>query len=350
MVTLQELLSIDLPIIQAPMAGTSTPALAAAVSNAGGLGSLGLGSSSPAIAREAILLTQKLSQKPFNANFFCHTPSPRVPATEQAWIQHAQPLFDRFNAKPPSDLPTIYKSFQSNNDYLDLVLELRPAVVSFHFGLPLPHQRQALLESGLCLIASATSLKEARAITDAGFHAVIAQGWQAGGHRGMFDPDGPDERLTTDALTKLLVRETDLPVIAAGGIMDGRDIGHALDNGAIAAMLGTAFIGCPESAADEGYRARLAKGGSTVMTRAISGRPARCLTNSITEWLADVPDAEVPTYPNAYALGKALNDAAKASGQTGYGAQWSGTEASRARTMPAAALIATLMEELRAAG
>ncbi|WP_290686895.1 MULTISPECIES: NAD(P)H-dependent flavin oxidoreductase [unclassified Haematobacter] len=336
-------MTIVLPIFQAPMAGVSTPALAAAVSEAGGLGALGLGASSATAARQAITDTQALTKKPINVNFFCHRPVPRNEPVETAWIHTASPLFANFGATPPSTLEEIYISFRETDDLLRVVLELRPAVVSFHFGLPRPHQIAALRNAGLVLIASATSLSEARMIADAGFHAVIAQGWEAGGHRGMFEPDGPDERLSTDDLTRLLVREAGLPVIAAGGLMDGQDIRRMLDMGATAAQLGTAFVGCTESAADQAYRERLAKGGETEMTRVISGRPARCLTNRFTSWGQAFPETDVPAYPRAYDLGKALNAAAKARGETGYGAQWAGTGAGRGMKGDAAEVMRALV-------
>lgn len=329
------------------MAGVSTPAMAAAVCEAGALGALGLGASTPDAAAKAIAETRAATARPLNVNFFCHAPARRDAAIERAWIACAAPLFAEFGAEPPSELHEIYASFRDGDDMLAVVLDARPAVASFHFGLPRPDQLDAMRQAGTVLIASATSLDEARQIEAAGLDAIVAQGWAAGGHRGVFDPAAPDERLDTESLTRRLARETSLPVIAAGGLMDGRDIARALGWGAIAAQLGTAFIGCPESSADAGYRARLAEGGDTVMTPAISGRAARCLTNRFTDWTGGIPTAEIPAYPCTYDLGKALNAAAKAAGEPGFGAQWSGTEASRARSLPASDLVATLAAEMR---
>lgn len=342
---LRRLFGIDLPILQAPMAGISSPAMAAAVSAAGGLGALGLGAATPAAARQAIADTRARTSAPFHVNFFCHAPAAPDPVRETAWITRMAPLFDRFAATPPAALAEIYPSFTSNDESLRLLLELRPAVVSFHFGLPRPDQTGALRGAGITLLATATSLAEARAIRAAGFQAVIAQGWEAGGHRGCFDPDAPDDRMSTEALTRLFLRDAGLPVIAAGGIMDGHGIRHALSLGAVAAQLGTAFVGCPESAADPAYRARLAQGGGTVMTRAISGRPARCLRNAFTAWAEGAEDA-APAYPRAYHIGKALHAAAQARGEGGYGAQWAGTGAGAVRTLPAGELVGTLAAEL----
>lgn len=338
---------LGLPILQAPMAGVATPAMAAAVSQAGALGALGLGASSPDDAGQAIRDLQARTPAPFNVNFFCHAPPSRDDRREQGWIDRTGPLFAEFDAAPPAALKQIYDSFRGHDELTGLVLQLRPSVASFHFGLPLPEQIAAMKAAGILLMASATSVAEARQIEAAGLDAVIAQGWQAGGHRGIFEPDGPDERLATAELTRRLAGQTALPVIAAGGIMDGRDIRRALQNGAQAAQLGTAFIACPESAADAAYRARLMQAGRTRMTRVISGRPARCLTNRLTEWGAGTADADVPAYPCAYDLAKALNAAAKAAGETGFGAHWSGSECARARSLPAAALVQALAREMQ---
>lgn len=233
---------------------------------------------------------------------------------------------------------------------LAMLLATRPRVVSFHFGLPSQEQIHALRAAGSILLASATSLHEARLAAEAGVHAVVAQGSEAGGHRGIFDPDGEDTRLGTVALVRLLTRALDVPVIAAGGLMDGAGIAAALRLGAGAAQLGTAFIATDESAADAGYRAALFSTAAhhTVVTRAISGRPARCLANRFTAWGADVPAAEIPAYPIAYDAGKALNAAAKAAGEFGYGAQWAGQGAPLARALPAGMLMAELIAEMGA--
>ena len=167
---------------------------------------------------------------------------------------------------------------------LAMLVAEKPKVVSFHFGVPSPDRVEALRRAGIVLLGSATSVDEARALAAGGVHAIVAQGYEAGGHRGVFDPDAEDDRLGTMALTRLVVRAVDLPVIAAGGIMDGAGIAAALRLGASAAQLGTAFVACPESQADAGYRAALMGEAAhhTVMTRAISGRPARCLANRFT--------------------------------------------------------------------
>ncbi|MEZ0466115.1 NAD(P)H-dependent flavin oxidoreductase [Phaeobacter sp. SYSU ZJ3003] len=344
-------LDLEVPIFQAPMAGVSSPAMAAAVSNAGGLGALGIGASGVAQAREMIQQTRALTARPFNVNVFCHQPAVPDPAREAAWLDLLAPVFARFDAVPPAALSEIYTSFVVDRDMQKMLLAERPAVVSFHFGLPAPDLMLALKEAGIFLMASATSLAEARAIRDAGVQAVVAQGWEAGGHRGIFDPAAPDERLSALDLTRLLVAEVDLPVVTAGGLMTGGDIAAALRLGASAAQLGTAFIDCSESLADGAYRARLHSKAAeaTQMTAAISGRPARCLANDFTAWAAEHADAAVPDYPIAYDAGKALNAVAKSAGASGFGAQWAGQGAPRVRSGSASDIMAALIAEWRVA-
>ena len=254
-------------------------------------------------------------------------------------------------AQPPARLTEIYQTFLTDDAKLAVLLAERPAVVSFHFGLPARDRIEALRAAGILLLATATSLEEGKAVAAAGIDAVVAQGYEAGGHRGVFDPDGPDGQLGTVALTRLLVKKLDIPVIAAGGIMDGAGVAASLTLGAAAAQLGTAFIACPESSADAGYRAALLgpPAEHTVMTSAISGRPARCLANRFTALGVGVEQGAVPDYPIAYDAGKALHAAAKAAGEFGYGAQWAGQGAPLARASPAAELVARLRSEMEKA-
>jgi nitronate monooxygenase len=347
--SLLALLGIQKPIIQAPMAGVSTPALAAAVSNAGGLGSLGVGAMNADAARKVIRDTRALTDKPFHINVFCHRPAIADEAVEREWLRWLAPHFSRFGAKPPEKLGEIYTSFIEDDAMLKVFLEEKPAVVSFHFGLPSKEAIAALKDAGIRLLASATNLKEAAVVAEAGVDAIVAQGIEAGGHRGMFDPEALDEGLGTFALTRLLACNARLPVIAAGGIMDGAGIAAALALGAQAAQLGTAFVACPETSIDEGYRRALLGDAAshTILTPAISGRLARSMVNGFTELglVADRP--RTPDYPIAYDAGKALHAAAKAKGDFGYGAQWAGQAAALARSMPAAELIAVLESEFR---
>jgi nitronate monooxygenase len=259
-------------------------------------------------------------------------------------------LFGRFGAHPPAALREIYTSFLADGAMLAVLERAAPAVVSFHFGLPAPEAVARLRARGALLLATVTTPAEAALAAAAGVDALVAQGWEAGGHRGVFDPDAPDDRLGTLALVRLLTTGVPLPVVAAGGIMDGAGISAALALGAAATQMGTAFIACPESAADGAYRAALASEASrrTAMTRAISGRPARCLANAFTRWGEGVADADVPEYPLAYDAGKALNAAARAAGEAGYGAHWAGQGAPLSRALPAAELVQTLGAELDA--
>lgn len=345
--TLLETLRVDIPIVQAPMAGISTPEMAAAVSNAGGLGSIAVGATDAAGARAMIEALAAQTPRAFNVNLFVHAAPLRDAERESAWIEALAPTFRRYGAEPPKALRTIYRSFAEDDEMLAVLLDIAPPVVSFHFGLP-PQDRIAALKGAGCkLFATVTNPAEAEAARRAGVDAVVAQGYAAGGHRGVFDPAAPDDRLETMTLTRLLVARSGLPVIAAGGVMDGRGVRAVLDLGATAAQLGTAFVACPESRADEAYRLALRGPAAqhTVMTTAISGRPARCLRNLFTDWGAGGPPAP-PDYPVAYDAGKALNAAARAAGEGGFGAQWAGQGAPFSRPMPAAELVRLLHREM----
>lgn len=347
--TLLRLLGIAKPIIQAPMAGVSTPALVAAVSNAGGLGSLGLGATNAAGARKVIHETRALTTQPFNVNVFCHSAATADKAVERQWLEWLAPEFEQYGATPPASLSEIYTSFVADPAMVEVFLEEKPAVVSFHFGLPSAEVIAALKKAGIKLFAAATNLQEAGQGVAAGVDAIVAQGIEAGGHRGIFNPDAADDRLGTFALTRLLAKKFTLPVIAAGGIMDGAGIAAALALGAQAAQLGTAFVACPETSIDEGYR-RAILGESarhTTFTAAISGRVARSMVNRFTELGDDAHSPTPPAYPIAYDAGKALHAAAKAKGEFGYGAQWAGQAAALARSLPAAELVAQLEREMK---
>lgn len=323
-------IGVTLSVIQAPMAGVSTPALAAAVCEAGGLGSVALGALSADAAEKAILATRALTARPFAVNLFCHHPARRDPAREAGWLARLWPEFARHGAEPPRALSEIYQSFRVDDAMLRMLVRLRPAVVSCHFGLPEPEQLAALRECGALLLATATNADEGQRIADAGLDGIVAQGWEAGGHRGMFDPEAGDARLDCLSLIRALSR-IGLPLVAAGGIMTRPDARAAMDAGAAAVQCGTAFLLAPEAATSAPHRAAMA-GGRTVMTRAISGRPARGMINRFTA----IDGIDAPDYPVAYDAGKALNAAAMAVGDTGYGAFWAGTGAARASARPAA--------------
>jgi len=333
------------------MAGVATPALAAAVSNAGGLGGLGIGTAGIDAARKMITETQKLTSKAYNVNLFVHaTPSQTESKNESAFLDALRPMYDEVKLECPKKLPDPALSFLDDKPLLDLLLEMKPPVVSFHFGLPPADTLRQFKDLGIVLIATATSLDELRAIEQAGLDAVIAQGQEAGGHRGVFDPTAHDELLSTLDLVRLFAKHTSLPIIAAGGIMDGRDINSALEAGAVAAQLGTAFIPCPESTTDDGFRQALTetRAEDTVFTRLVSGRPARGLRNRYTELEKELAGTTIPDFPIGYKMTKALTAHAKEAGVEGYEVRWAGTQAARSRTMPAAELVSVLMREMEA--
>jgi nitronate monooxygenase len=341
------------PIIQAPMAGTATPALAAAVSNAGGLGSLGIGASTPAQARQMIEHTRALTAAPFNVNVFCHAPARRDAAREAAWLQHLAPLFQQVGATLPAALNEVYRSFVGDDEVFEMLLQQRPAVVSFHFGLPPREHIAALQRVGCVTLATATNLDEAAQIEAAGVDAIVAQGIEAGGHRGLFDPEaGDDQRWSTAVLLRLLRQRTRLPLIAAGGIMDGAGIRAMLDLGAAAVQMGTAFILCPESSASPAYREQLKdarRAARTQLTAVLSGRPARGLVNRLIEH-GEAPGSPPPAaYPLAYDAAKQLHAAAAAQGRHEFAAHWAGQGAPLARELPAAQLVALLVDEWQSA-
>lgn len=343
--SLLENLGIKHPIFLAPMAGVSTPELAAEVSNQGGLGSLGLGASSIDAARQQILKTQELTDYPFQLNFFCHESMPLDHSVAQAWIEQFKDKFTEYGAVPPSQLNCIYPSFKDNDDFLNLVLETQPRAVSFHFGIPHPHQIQALKQAGILTMVSATNFAEAKAIEAAGIDIIIAQGIEAGGHRGIFNTQF-DASVKTSNLVKLIKQHVSLPIVAAGGIMDGHQARQMLNFGADAVQLGTAFVQCKSSNANEAYRKALLSKPLTQVSASISGRPARGIIN---HWHieVDTPNRlDVPAYPYTYDLAKQLHAAAVKQGDHGYGAFWAGSNVAKIREMEASDLINQLVLEM----
>jgi nitronate monooxygenase len=337
------LLGIEHPLIQAPMGGAATPALAAAVSGAGGLGSLG----SSVLAPEALIrharVVRELTDRPFNVNFFCHQP-PTVDGPEAV---RARERFGTLYAElglgepPEPSVPPI--AFDEAR--LAALLEVRPAVASFHFGLPEPAAVDALHEAGCRILSSATTVAEAERLAERGVDAVIAQGAEAGGHRGSFLIAGDDGPVGTLALVPQIVDAISVPVIAAGGIGDGRGLAAALALGAGGAQIGTAFLACPEASIHPLYRAalRTARAEDTTITRAFSGRPARALRNRVTEEAGDDPLA----YPAQFSMTEPLGAAAARRGSTDFLAMWAGQAAPLAREMPAADLVARIIADAR---
>lgn len=341
-------LDIRYPIIQAPMAGISTPALAAAVSEAGGLGSIAVGTVNAEGARAAIAAVREKTQRPFNVNVFTHAPAQADPVREAAWLDWLRPHFARFGAEPPASLNEIYRSFLADEAMLALLLEQRPAVVSFHFGLPPQDWIDQLKAAGIVLFTTATSLDEALRIEQAGIDVIVAQGIEAGGHRGIFDPTQPDPALPTFELLEQLSGKVGLPLVAAGGIMDGKQIRTAFYHGASAVQMGSAFIACPESSAPPHHRALIANGAEleTAMSAVISGRPARGIVNKLFTEVGAEGHPPLPDYPITYDAAKALHAAASSKGSQDYSVNWGGTNFAQARAMPAGELVAVLAAEM----
>ncbi|ALW86029.1 2-nitropropane dioxygenase [Hymenobacter sedentarius] len=344
-------LGIAYPIIQAPMAGVSTPALALAVSRAGALGSLATGAAaSPQAVAEQVATLQAATDRPFNVNLFCHQPAPADDARDAQWLAYLRPFFTALGSTPPSHLDELYPSFVTNDALLAVLVAARPRVISFHFGLPTPAQLATLRGTGAVLLACVTTPAEARRAEAAGVDALVAQGVEAGGHRGTFDP-AVEPGIGTLELTRQLARQSRLPVVAAGGLMDGADIAAALRAGASAVQLGTAFVTCPESAAAAPYREALLRQPPlpTALTPVISGRPARGLVTRFVQEV-DRPDRPpVAPFSRAYVAGKALVAAAQQAGEAGFAVQWAGTGVGRSRTLPAADLVQALMLEVERA-
>jgi nitronate monooxygenase len=330
-----ELLGIEQPILQAPMASAATPALAAAVSEAGGLGALGSAMLPVEELRRQTAELRDLTQRPFQLNFFCHEPPEVSGDIATRAREYFAPLYDELGLGDPPQPSTPAVEFGEAR--LEALLELRPPVVSFHFGLPSRAAMDAIRAAGIVVLASATTVAEARHLEGHGADAVVAQGAEAGGHRGSFLVDGDDGPVGTIALVPQVVDALGVPVIAAGGIADGRGLAAVLALGAGAAQIGTAFLPCPESGISPLYREalRAARADGTIVTRAVSGRPARALRNRLTQELSGV----LP-YPAQLSLTVPLF-AAEAAGAE-FQAMWSGQAAALASEVPAAQVVASI--------
>src|SRR3984893_7391497 len=289
-----ELLGITHPVIQAPMAGFAPPALAAAVCNAGGLGSIGCAGIPPATVRDQITALRQATNRPYNLNFFVHS-HPRLDPDAAARMRtRLAPYFDEFGLGPVPEPTEPFPPF--DEERLDLVLELRPRVVSFHFGLPDATAVRRVKGAGCIILSSATTVAEARSLEANGADVIIAQGFEAGGHRGSFSDSAGAGMVGTMALVPQIVDAVHLPVIAAGGIADGRGIAAAFALGASGVQMGTAFLGCPEATVSPLHRARLraAADDGTELTRVFTGRPARALRNRFAPEMADTAPLDFP--------------------------------------------------------
>lgn len=347
--TLQQRLGLASPIVLAPMAGSTTAALAAAVSNAGALGSHGCAAMTVKQAREDIRNIAANTNKPFNVNFFCHQAPITDPTRDAKWIDLLTPYFREFDTEPPGELKLGYKGLNDNPAMVDMLLEEKPPIISFHFGVPNSDIVSQFKAAGIMLFGCATHLKDAKAIEVAGLDAIVVQGFEAGGHRGVFNVS-EDTQAPLFTLLEEIAAHCQLPLIAAGGIMDGSDIAQALQAGADLVQMGTAFLLCPEAKTSDAYRAALTAGSGTDTTiiSVISGRPARGFSNRLHAELADKA-CLMPDYPFPYSASKALTAAASRRGSEDFLVHWSGTGVDRIRALPTAELIAALQRELEEA-
>ena len=336
-------LGIELPIIQAPMAGVQDSALAIAVSNAGGLGSLPAAMLSPdALHAELTAITSSTS-KPFNVNFFCHTPPVPDAKREAAWRDLLRPYYAELGLDLDS-VPAGPGRAPFSHDYVDVLNRFKPAVVSFHFGLPQPDLLQRVRAMGAKIFSSATTVDEAQWLTQRGVDAVIAQGFEAGGHRGMFLSNDVTTQVGTLALVPQIVNGVGVPVIAAGGIADATGVAAAMALGAAAVQIGTAYMLCPEATTSAVHRAAIASDASrhTTLTNVFTGRPARGIVNRIIREIGPISSL-APQFPLAAAAILPLRSAAEARGSSDFSPLWSGQNTSGCRDVPAATLTMELV-------
>lgn len=345
--SLQERLGLTLPIIQAPMAGVQGSTLAIAVSNAGGLGSLPCAMLSLEALRRELETLRAQTSRPFNLNFFCHQSPVPDAAVEQAWRQRFAAYYTELGVDPAS--VTAGPARQPfNADMAALVTEFRPAVVSFHFGLPAPELLAAVRASGALILASATTADEALWLEAHGADAVIAQGVEAGGHRGMFLSDDIATQVGTFALLPQVVQALKIPVIAAGGIADAAGVQAALVLGAAAVQVGTAYLLCPEATTSAVHRAALKSESArvTALTNVFSGRPARGIVNRMVRELGPMSPL-APAFPLATPASAPLRAQAESQGSGDFSPLWAGQNVSGCAEIPAAELTRRLAETVR---
>jgi len=343
---LLELLGIDHPIIQAPMAGSTTPALVGAVSNAGGLGSLGCARQTPDGLRTLNADIRKATNRPFNLNFFAHEEPELDEAAAAEMRERLAPYYKELGIGEVPSATVPYGGF--DDAILQVMLDLRPPVISFHFGLPDEAALTALKEAGIILIASATTVAEAKLLESSGMDAIIAQGYEAGGHRGTFAGPMETGTVSTFPLVPQVVDAVDVPVIAAGGIADGRGIAAALALGASGVQMGTAFLTCTEASVHPVWRDALVNGQAedTMVTALSSGRPARLVRNRLYDELADL-EHDAPPFPVHYSLVAPLRTAGGSQDTPDFQAMYAGQAMAMNRAMPAADLVETLVAETR---
>jgi nitronate monooxygenase len=346
-----ERFGLRLPLVQAPMVGATTPALAAAACNAGALGMLGAGAMTPDKLSAEVAAIRAATTRPFGVNLFVLEPAAAEEATVSRALEAIDPLRQALGL-PPGRVPERYAP--AFREQLDQLIALRVPVASFTFGVLDAADVVRLKAAGSYVIGTATHVAEGIAWREAGADAVCAQGFEAGGHRGTFIDAGRNPLVGTMALVPQLVDALDIPVLAAGGIMDGRAIAAAIALGAQAAQLGTVFLRCAESSAAEDWKKRLAASAdtSTAITRAITGRYARGIRNTLMDTLEAQPERVAP-YPVQNVLTQELRQAAARADRGDYLSLWAGQGAPLSRNRPlgcgAAQIIDALDEEWRAA-
>lgn len=345
---LEQLFGIELPIVQAPMAGVQAGPLAAAVCNSGGLGSLPCAMATPETMRTELELIRSRTDRPFNVNFFCHSPPQADPAVEARWREVLAPYYAEFGIDPAS-IPAGPGRAPFNAGFADVLEPYRPAVVSFHFGLPAPELVARVKSWGSKVMSSATTVEEAVWLEARGVDAVIAQGLEAGGHRGMFLTRDISTQLGTFALVPQVVSAVRVPVIAAGGIADARAVRAAMALGASGVQAGTAFLLCPEATTPAVNRAALrARPHATALTNLFTGRPSRGVVNRVVRELGPI-NPSAPAFPLATAAIAPLRARAEAAGSGDFSPLWSGQNASGCREVPAAEIVAGLAAGLERA-
>jgi nitronate monooxygenase len=339
---LLQTLGLQVPVIQAPMAGHQAGAMALAVSEAGGLGSLPCATlSAEGIGRELQTLAEA-TDRPVNVNFFVHEVPPEDHAREMAWRTTLAPWYAEFGIDAGA-IRTAPGRSPFDAAAAEVLARFRPRVVSFHFGLPAPDLLARVKSWGSLVMASATTVDEARWLEARGADIIIAQGVEAGGHRGMFLSEDITTQMGTLTLVPQVVRAVRLPVVAAGGIADAAGVRAALTLGASAAQVGTTFLLCPEATISEVHRRALASpaAGHTALTNLFTGRPARGIFNRAMRELGSMRD-DVPRFPLATTAMAPLRSAAEAAGSGDFSPLWSGQNASGCRPMPAGWLARAL--------
>jgi nitronate monooxygenase len=324
-----------LPIIQAPMAGVQGTALAVAVSKAGGLGSLPCAMLSPAALESELQVLRTYPAGRFNLNFFCHTPVPPDAAREQAWAAQFAAYYAQWGvdaasaAQAPARLPF-------NRAMADLVCAFAPAVVSFHFGLPAPDLVAMVKHSGALVVSSATTVDEALWLQAHGADAIIAQGVEAGGHRGMFLTEDLTSQVSLGTLLPQVLAAVQVPVVAAGGIADAQSVAAVLAAGACAAQVGTAYLLCDEATTSPVHRAAVQSDAAhtTALTNVFTGRPARGIVNRMVRELGPISPF-APAFPTAAAASLPLRQAAEGQGSGDFSPLWAGQNVSGCAAIPA---------------